>query len=513
MFIDFIDDKTTYLTQIRSKILVKELQQYTHETHEISNVLIGLYTDERSVVGYIAINRPEDGHKTIHVYNEWKDAYEVRGLMILPKFRGNGYAKLLLWAAARFIQASQGKVLIGSARKEILPLYMSFGFKPIYEAASTIGKVEYIPGSMTVDNIQPIFGHLNDDIEWRLPFPILRPTLCKHGNGSIETNKTIIRADVLDAWYDPSPQVMQALDNIKGKVLRRTPGEPDALRDIISKTRNISKSSIIIGPGSSAFMYTVFPLWFKKGDRVLIVTPTYAEYSHLLTRLGCYIDEVHEERDIHHYILNKVYHGIIIVNPNSPSGHYIPNLSHTLKDVPLRTKVWIDETYIDYVGNSLEKFASQSPNVVICKSMSKIYALSGLRLGYIVGSGVQLENIQQRIPPWWCSTISIQCGILALQSQLYYTQKMKETRMSLDYLIEELQKIDGIELIGNPVANFASFILPCDIHTFMNTMKTKYGIYVKEAHGYPNAVRIASQSIEVCVYMVRAIKTFLHLSV
>jgi hypothetical protein len=90
---------------------------------------------------------------------------------------------------------------------------------------------------------------------------------------------------------------------------------------------------------------------------------------------------------------------------------------------------------------------------------------------------------------------------------------MKESRSNLEFLKEELESIDGVRLIGNPVANYASFILPCDIHEFMDTMKQKHGIYLKEAHGYPNAVRISVQRLEVCGYMGRVIKNFfLHLS-
>lgn len=57
--------------------------------------------------------------------------------------------------------------------------------------------------------------------------------------------------------------------------------------------------------------------------------------------------------------------------PSTPSG-------------TLTTRIWIDETYIDYVDPklSLESFAAVSPNVIVCKSMSKVYALSGLRVAY-----------------------------------------------------------------------------------------------------------------------------------
>src|SRR6185295_17896020 len=81
---------------------------------------------------------------------------------------------------------------------------------------------------------------------------------------------------------------------------------------------------------------------------------------------------------------------VIIVNPNSPTGQHVPRegLESMLKRIPPRTRIWIDETYIEYAGpeQSLEQFAVRRDNVVICKSMSKVYALSGMRVAYLCGN-------------------------------------------------------------------------------------------------------------------------------
>jgi len=47
----------------------------------------------------------------------------------------------------------------------------------------------------------------------------------------------------------------------------------------------------------------------------------------------------------------------------------------------------VDDAYVEYTGpdESLEAFAATRPNIVVCKSMSKVYALSGLRVAYLVG--------------------------------------------------------------------------------------------------------------------------------
>ena len=98
-----------------------------------------------------------------------------------------------------------------------------------------------------------------------------------------------------------------------------------------------------------------------------------------------------------------------MVNPNSPTGRHIPKaeLQSFLRRVPSTTKVWLDETYIEYAGanQSLESFAAQSENVVVCKSMSKVYALSGARAAYLCAPPHLLEELRSVTPPWAVSLL------------------------------------------------------------------------------------------------------------
>ncbi len=89
------------------------------------------------------------------------------------------------------------------------------------------------------------------------------------------------------------------------------------------------------------------------------------------------------------------YDLIVLVNPNSPAGQHVPRveLERVLRTAPPSTRIWVDETYVDYAGpgESLESFAARSENVIVCKSMSKTYALSGARVAYLCAGAHQLE--------------------------------------------------------------------------------------------------------------------------
>jgi histidinol-phosphate/aromatic aminotransferase/cobyric acid decarboxylase-like protein len=102
------------------------------------------------------------------------------------------------------------------------------------------------------------------------------------------------------------------------------------------------------------------------------------------------------------YERKKNYDLIVIVNPNSPTGQHVSRskLETALTQIPT-TRIWLDETYVEYTGKnqSLEKFAQKNRNIIICKSMSKVYALSGLRSAYLCASPFQLEKLKSISPP------------------------------------------------------------------------------------------------------------------
>src|SRR5262249_31982909 len=136
--------------------------------------------------------------------------------------------------------------------------------------------------------------------------------------------------------------------------------------------------------------------WLAPSSHALILDPTYGEYAHVLEQvIGCTVDKLALSKDNQYELdlamlqaaLADNYGLVILVNPNSPTARHVPRtkLESVLASAPPRTRIWIDETYTDYVGasESLETFAAKSQNVIVCKSMSKVYALSGARVAYL----------------------------------------------------------------------------------------------------------------------------------
>ena len=131
-----------------------------------------------------------------------------------------------------------------------------------------------------------------------------------------------------------------------------------------------------------------------------------------------------------------------------------------LRHVPVSTRIWIDETYVDYTGegHSLESFAIQTENVIVCKSMSKAYALSGVRSAYLCAAPHQLEELRSINPPWAVSLPAQVAAVRALQDPEYYAARYSETGVLRQKLAGDLSSL-GLDVIPG-VANFLLTHLP-----------------------------------------------------
>ncbi len=239
----------------------------------------------------------------------------------------------------------------------------------------------------------------------------------------------------------------------------------------IARVRNLPLECILPGAGSSALIFLCFREWLGQDSRVLLLDPSYGEYSHIAERvLRCHVDRLPLDR-VDNYAVNmgtleaRLRDGfdlVVIVNPNSPTGKHIPRheLESVLRRVPDATRVWVDETYVEYAGEaeSLEPFAARSKNVMVCKSMSKAYALSGTRAAYLCAPAAIVNSLRKITPPWAVSLPAQVAAVKALGDPEYYAARYGETRLLRQTLADGLRSL-GIEVVPG-AANFLLCHLP-----------------------------------------------------
>jgi histidinol-phosphate/aromatic aminotransferase/cobyric acid decarboxylase-like protein/GNAT superfamily N-acetyltransferase len=448
------------------------------------------------MAGFISITPPGELGYSIDKYFARQEfpfpfdnrLFEIRLLTVLKPHRGRELATLLMYAAFRWVEAHGGKRIVGIGRREVLEMYLRSGLKPI-GLSTRAGDVIYDGMETTVADLRErmksfggLLERLEGKTEWRLSFPFKKPAACFHGGAffnavgsdfaSLERSREVINADVLDAWFPPSPRVMSALQEHLSWLLRTSPPTAcEGLVEAIARARRVAPECILPGAGSSDLIFRALRHWLGPDSHVLILDPTYGEYAHVLERvIGCTVDRLTlSAREDYEVDLDRLsaaladrYDLVILVNPNSPTGRHIPRerLESVLRSAPGNTRVWVDETYVEYAGKdeSLERLAASSENILVCKSMSKVYALSGARVAYLCASPHQLEELKAITPPWVVSLPAQVAAVNALADPGYYAARYAETAKLRVELSTELGSL-GLQVIPG-VANFLLATLP-----------------------------------------------------
>jgi len=289
----------------------------------------------------------------------------------------------------------------------------------------------------------------------------------------LERHQHVINADVLDAWFPPAPRVLETLTAHLPWLLRTSPPtHNEGLIQTIARVRGVPEAGLLAGAGSSDLIFLALREWLRRDSRVLVLDPMYGEYTHLLEKIvTCHVDRLILRRATGFQLdpdelvaaAKHNYDLIILVNPNSPTGRHVPcaELLPALQKIPAPTRIWVDETYVEYAGpgQSLETFAAASANVVVCKSLSKAYALSGARAAYLCGPAALIASLRPLNPPWAVSLPAQVAAVAAVQDPAYYEARWAETRQLRVHLARELGRFPGWDVVPGS-ANFLLCLLP-----------------------------------------------------
>ncbi|HEY0867119.1 MAG TPA: aminotransferase class I/II-fold pyridoxal phosphate-dependent enzyme, partial [Fimbriimonas sp.] len=250
-----------------------------------------------------------------------------------------------------------------------------------------------------------------------------------------------VRADVLDAWFPPAPRVLSVLSRHLATICNTSPEvEPVSLRRAIASWRGLPEDSVLVGPGASSLIHSCLPKFVADCRHAAVLDPTYSEYPYLLEeRLGMRLCRIPEQLPDTEDLSGA--DALVVVNPNNPTGRVI-DAQAIVAGLSSRQRLWVDETYLEYTSApSVEQVAAAQRNVVVCKSLSKTLALSGLRIGYLVGHPETLRTLAPEQHPWPISLPAQVATMAAIEDPTYYRNRYADTRSARKDLAESLRAI------------------------------------------------------------------------
>ncbi|WKA50334.1 threonine-phosphate decarboxylase CobD [Planococcus liqunii] len=243
-------------------------------------------------------------------------------------------------------------------------------------------------------------------------------------------------------------------------------GEP--FRSAAAHYHEVEPDRVIAGNGA-AEIFTWLARRYR-GKCVVLIEPAFSEYRKTLEAEGAEIKAIQltaangwrlEIEQVAQAAKESA--AVYICNPHNPTGRLLQR-SELLKIAEMCSKAGcelvLDEAFIDFVGEefSLIPLQKNLEHVIIVRSMTKMYAVPGLRLGYALGKPEMLDELKQGAAHWNVNAISAHIGAGCLKEQAYREQVVKEA-------IEEQNKMvcfltgNGCETTDSS-ANFLAFRLP-----------------------------------------------------
>lgn len=271
------------------------------------------------------------------------------------------------------------------------------------------------------------------------------------------------------------------------------------LRQAIGEFLGVSPEHIIAGNGASELIYLAARV--LKPKRALLLHPTFGEYGPAVVAAGGTQEVLllppetgfHLElRELTQLPQLKGIDLIFLCNPNNPTGRTWTReevLELVYWAAPRGIEVVVDEAFMDFVDDSSQRqvvgWAPGCPNLLVLRSLTKVFALAGLRLGYAVGRQSLIERLGFSRDPWSVNWLAQVAGVAALADQDYLLRTRQWIKEERKHLYHELRRLPDLE-VWPTEANY--FLLRLNgettVHQLMQHLGPR-GILVRNGSSFP----------------------------
>jgi len=313
--------------------------------------------------------------------------------------------------------------------------------------------------------------------------------------------------------YGPSPMVRQAVAKVP---LDRYPDrESLGLRRALAGYWDIPAKQFLVGNGTAELLWLVSFAFLRAGDRVLVIGPTFGEYSRTAALMGAQVEFWSAPAEDDFAVIPELVERqidqlqprlVFLCNPNNPTGFLLaPEIIGTWATNHPDILFVVDEAYQAFAAEARSALTQRLNNILVLRSMTKDYALAGLRLGYAVGSDQGLiQALTQTRPAWNVNALAQAAGLAALADQLHLRQCLEKLRQAKEKLILELSAI------GLPPVPTAThfFLVRVGDGAGIRLDLLRQGLLVRDcaSFGLPAYVRIATRRPEDNERLVTAIE-------
>lgn len=294
----------------------------------------------------------------------------------------------------------------------------------------------------------------------------------------------------------------------------------------ISKYISIPSDNILVGNGAIEIIEKIMN---NINGLILLSLPTFSSYYEFnkVCKVVNSSREFFTSKDVIDEVNLTKSNNLLLVNPNNPTGHYLPKseIKKILDALTHLDTIIVDESFIHFSTKedpnkeSVGEYVLNYPNLVVIKSMSKDFGIAGIRCGYAIMSKERVDFSIENGFLWNSNGISEY--FFGLLSDTNFIQEYEKTRVKFltefDEFYDELKKIDDIIVYPSKTNFFLINLKTKKSFDFFCWMLIEKGIYIRGMDDKlgmgidtDTFVRIAGKTKEENIYIVESIKEFFN---
>ena len=294
--------------------------------------------------------------------------------------------------------------------------------------------------------------------------------------------------------WGPPDSVREIFESLKEELRVYPDSEALAFRREVARHFPIFPENVIAGNGAAELLDLILRLLRPK--RALLIEPTFLEYRRLLNLQGAQIRSISlREKDSFRFSPSEVANALlgvdvaIFAHPNNPTGTHLSreSLQHLLGEAKRRNIfIVLDEAFVDWTPElSMAKEVRDDSFFFVVRSLTKFFALPGIRIGYGLGSRKLIEKLNTLQVPWSCNRLAQKLGETALRDGRFINESRDWLSTERDWLEAGLQKISWLK--AYPSAS--NFLLvrhaPSSEGRSLIEAMAKRGIYLRDLTEFP----------------------------
>ncbi len=327
----------------------------------------------------------------------------------------------------------------------------------------------------------------------------------------------LIKLNTNEHAIGPSPRALEAIRQATSERLRLYP-DPSGVRlkEAVAKRYGLVREQVFVGNGSDDVLHLAFFTFFRQARPLLFSDLTYGFYPvfcqlhgiahHVVPvdasfriRVEDYLGQGHPQAG-----------GIIIANPNAPTGIALPlqDIERVLVGNP-EAVVLIDEAYVDFGGQSAATLIERYPNLLVVHTLSKSRALAGLRVGYAMGNAKLiegLERVKNSVNSYPLDQLALAGATAAIEDDAYFEAACQQVIQTRQWLSTELESL-GFEVLPSS-ANFVFARHPEHDGAALAQWLRERAILVRHFsyHRIDQFIRITVGTSDQCESLIQALK-------